>query len=164
MNELEEIVLPAKRQRRATLDMRTPADIVPPEYRTKVAASYWLTRLASPKKYRHKGGSTMLITVALMLRPDHTTLLWQAELFKRLYPRASVLYTSYRMCMPTPQEVAACCWSVKTYATYRSSFFSHLNSAAHLAQHFGVNARDIIHEARQWQIAVALSEGSKGEE
>ena len=72
-----------------------------------------------------------------------------------------MVHTNYKAVRPAPCEVAPCCWSVMPSGKYLHSFYSHVNSAAHLAQHFRVNARDVIHEARQWQIAAALSDGEE---
>lgn len=134
-----------KRRRRAKLDTRRPADIVPPELCVKIAAAYWLMRRSRD------------------WRPFHATLSpyqeaeWRSELMNRLPARTGVMYDANRVAWPTPAEVAACCYSVRTSATYRYAFFGHLNSAAHLAQHFGVAAKDVIHEARMTMIASALS-------
>ena len=142
--ELDVDVKP-KRTRRSKLDTRTPADFVPEEKRVRVAALYWLTRQGKPPRYDPYVG---------LLEESAG---FDYGLLVRLPWRASMTYTSYKAVRPAPNEVAACCWSVTTSGKYPHSFFSHVNSAAHLAQHFRVDVRDVIHEARALKVAIAIA-------
>ena len=141
-----------KRTRRSKLDMRIPADFVPEEQRVKVAAVYWLLRQhqhhaavhGKVRDWRNYEALIKLLDVA------------DKRLFTRFPWRASMFFTSWKAPRPAPCEVAACCWSVTTSAAHLYSFYSHVNSAAHLAQHFRVDTQDVIHEARALKVVMAL--------
>ena len=143
--QYDELAVRPKRSRRSKLDTRTPADFVPEEKRVKVAALYWLTRQGKPPRYDPYVG--LLGECAG----------FDCQLLVRLPWHASMTYTSYKAVRPAPNEVAACCWSVTTSAKHPYSFYSHVNSAAHLAQHFHVDVRDVIHEARALKVVLALA-------
>ena len=138
-----DVAVRPKRTRRSKLDTRTPADFVPEEKRVKVAALYWLMRQERQLDYR------------LLELFDGTEVV--RGIAARLPLRASMIYTSWKAARPAPNEVAACCWSVATSAKNPYSFYSHVNSAAHLAQHFRVDVRDVIHEARALKVVLALA-------
>ena len=134
-----------KRTRRSKLDTRSPADFVSEGERVKAAAFYWLVRQQKGRIPSYKLMQEFLFANRI------------SGLFERLPLRPAVIYSVYRALYPGPCEVAACCWTVKASSTYRFAFLSHLNSAAHLAQHFRVDTRDVIHEARALKVAMALA-------
>ena len=149
--ELEpELVQRQKRTRRSKLDMRSPADFVSEGQRVRVAALYWLMRQQHGPRRGYDHSTYAEIRAQLVELVD-------TSLFNRLTWRASVVFTSSKEARPMPSEVAACCWSVTTSASHPYSFYSHVNSAAHLAQHFRVNVRDVIHEARALKVVLALA-------
>lgn len=138
-----------KRTRRSKLDTRAPADFVKEDERAYVAALYWIFR-RELKSRPYK--LTECRKARLALLDVNIEVQWRLTLYPAIVRDYSGTYA------PQASEVAPCCWSVKTSSTYKTSIFSHLNSAAHLAQHFRVDVRDVIREARALRVAFAIAE------
>lgn len=138
-----------RRTRRAKLDTRAPADYVPEQERVRIAAMYYLLR--SKKKVKEPYWTI----TPLWKRYERE--LWFGPLLCRLSRTPMTLQDRFGVVYPRPEEVAPCCWSVRTSGQFKFAFMSHLRSAAHIAQHFRVDARSVVVEARLNAIADALN-------
>lgn len=156
----DEPVPPYQKRKPRRPDTRTLKEIVPEEWRIRVGAHIYGWRRI-PAKERARCSPT---TTHLFSHEEEAPKWWYLRCV-RLWDAPRMIADRYGKLWPHPSEVAPCCWST-WHATHSSSnarafkygWFKHVNSAAHIAQHLGVKASEIIREERVQRITQVLRE------